>query len=60
MNTIWIPIAITLIFGWAVWWDYKACSDIGRLPSWCQVVLGLLINPGVALVAIWWLWVLLK
>ena len=60
MNTIWIPIAFTLIFAYAVWCDYKACADISRLPSWWQVVIGLLINPGVALIAIWWLWVLLK
>lgn len=59
MSTIWIPIVVTILFGAALRADYKNCSNV-VLPSWPQIVLGLLINPGIALIAIWWLWVLLK
>ena len=59
MNTIWIPIAITLIFGLAAWQDYH--EDWEKIKQeWGIFLLALVIKPGLIVACVWWLWFLLK
>ena len=51
-----IPIAVTLIFGWALWADYQH----SKKPPISWAGLWLLINPGLAIAAVWALWFLMR